>query len=69
VPTQTGPRPAQPPAEKLPGLSPDVKRQGRGVDHQPISKAKAMNGLELNLRFSSVSAQACHGVTTFSFVA
>jgi len=65
VPTQKVPRPAQPPAEGLPGLSPDLKRPGRGVDHQSISSAEGMNSLELRFRFPSVPAQACLGVPTF----
>jgi len=68
VPTQNGPRSARPPAKGLSGLSPGLKSLGRGDDHQPNSSAEGMNVLELYLRFPSVPAQACHGVTTFPFV-
>jgi hypothetical protein len=63
------PRPAQPPVQGIPGLSPGVKRPGRGVDHQLTSSAEVTNGLELYIHLHSVAEQACHGVTlTFTFV-
>jgi hypothetical protein len=39
----------QPPVQWVPGLFPGTKRQGRGVDHAPLSSAEVKEGLELYL--------------------
>jgi hypothetical protein len=39
--------PTQPPTQCVPGLSPGLKRSGRGVDHPPTSSAEAEGRVEL----------------------
>jgi hypothetical protein len=41
--------PTQPPIQWVPGLSPGVKRPGRGVDHPPPSSAEVKERVELQL--------------------
>jgi len=41
--------PTQPPLQWVPGLSPGVRRPGRGVDHSPPSSAEVKERVELYL--------------------
>jgi hypothetical protein len=66
VPLQTGPEAHPVPCTVGTGTFLGEKQGGHGADHSPLSSAKIMNGLELQLHLISVSAQACHGVT-FTF--
>jgi hypothetical protein len=50
APVHTGPLgPTQPPVKWVPGLYPGVKRQGRGADHQPLSKRRGHERVGLYL--------------------
>jgi hypothetical protein len=44
-------RTTQPPIQWVPGLSPGIKRPGRGVDHKPPSSAEVKERVELYLFF------------------
>jgi hypothetical protein len=46
-PSRLGPEPTQPPVQWVPGLSPGVKRPGRGIDHPPPSSAEVKERVEL----------------------
>ena len=41
--------PTQPPVQWVPGLSPEVKRPGRGADHPPPSSAEVEGRVELHI--------------------
>ena len=58
--------PTQPPIQWVPGLSPGVKRQGRGVDHPPLSSAEVEVRVELYICSPSGPSWTCSRVN-FAF--